>query len=128
MAPGVSVFAAVAAAVLLSPAHRNKAYRITGAEWLSYDEVAAALAAAIGHPVRYVPTTPDQARREMADAGSPAWLAGDLLAMYAHLARDRASPVTTVVRDVAGREPRRFADFARDHKAAFLRPGAPRTH
>ena len=124
----VDDIAAVAAAALLSPAHRNKAYKITGAEWLSYDEIAQAIAAAIGQPVRYVPTTPDEARREMAEAGYPAWLADDLLGMYAQLARDSVAPVTTVVRDVAGREPRRFADFAREHAAAFLAPAAARTH
>ena len=124
----VGDIAAVAAATLLSPGHRNKAYKITGAEWLSYADIAKTIAAATGRPVRYAPLTEDEARRDMAQAGYPDWLADDLLGMYALLAQDRTAPVTAVVRDVAGREPRRFADFAREHAAAFTQPAATRTH
>jgi len=115
----VSDIAAVAVACLLGAEHRNRAYKVTGDEWLSYDEVAAAVGGAIGRPVRFVPLAPAEARAEMSQTGTPHWLIDDLLAMYALLGQDRASPVTDVVPRVAGRAPRRFADFAREHAAAF---------
>ena len=115
----VGDIAAVAVACLLDPRHRGRAYRITGDEWLGYDEIAAAIAGATGRPARYVALPQAQARAEMGAAGMPPWLIDDLLAMYALLRQDRAAPVTDVVRAVAGRAPRRFAEFAREHAPAF---------
>lgn len=119
---------AVAAAALAEPGHENAAYEVTGDDWLSYDEVAAAIAEAIGKPVRYEPISPDRARREMTARGMPPWLVEDLIGMYALLARDRAPPLTDVVRRVARREPLRFAAFARRHAAEFSGAVSARTH
>ena len=121
----VDDIAAVAVACLLHPAHRRRAYKVTGDEWLSYDDVAAAVGSAIARPVRYVPISAAEARAEMAAAGTPGWLIDDLVRMYDLLARDTTAPVTDIVRTVAGRAPRRFTDFARHHAAAFA-ASAPR--
>lgn len=115
----VADIAAVAVACLLGTEHRNRAYKVTGDEWLSYDDVAAAVADAIGRPVRFVALSVAQARAEMNAAGTPPWLTDDLLAMYALLGQDRTTPVTDVVGRLTGRTPRRFGDFARAHQAAF---------
>ncbi|WP_376093672.1 NAD(P)H-binding protein [Roseomonas sp. CCTCC AB2023176] len=115
----VDDIAAVAVACLLGAEHRRRAYKVTGDEWLGYDDVAAVIGDAVGRTVRYVPLSPDEARAEMRAAGSPPWLIEDLIRMYALLQRDGAAPVTDVVRAVAGRTPRRFDDFAREHAPAF---------
>ena len=121
--------AAVAAASLLDPVHRGRAYKITGAEWLGYAAIADAIAAATACPVRYVPISAGQARVEMSEAGYPLWLMEDLIGMYDLLARDRDPPLTSVVRDMTGREPRRFDAFLREHAGAFLNAAAhARTH
>jgi uncharacterized protein YbjT (DUF2867 family) len=54
-----------ATAVLLDEdpnSHAGRTYHLTGPEALGLDEVAAALSAAVGRPVRYVPQTVEQAR------------------------------------------------------------------
>lgn len=115
----VGDIAAVAVACLLDDRHRGRAYRITGEDWLGYAGIAACVGTVIGREVRYVALSPDEARAEMGASGTPPWLIDDLLAMYAMLGQDRAAPVTEVVRVACGHAPRRFADFAREHAAAF---------
>ena len=122
----VGDIAAVAVASLLKSEHRNKAYKVTGDDWLSYDDVAATISDAIGCIVRYTPLSHGDARQEMTAAGTPSWLADDLIRMYDLLARDTTAPLTDVVRRIGGRTPLKFVDFARANAAAFLSPERPR--
>lgn len=111
--------AAVAVACLLAPGHEGMTYEVTGGESLSYAEVAEYLGRAIGKPVAYVDVPPETARAGMLQAGVPAWLADDLLVLYGISAAGKSRGPTSVVRDVGGKEPITFAEFARDHAAAF---------
>jgi uncharacterized protein YbjT (DUF2867 family) len=110
---------AVAAAVLTGTGHRGRTYRLTGPAAIGYRDVAAELSTATGAPVHYVDTPAAAARANLAASGMPDWLVGHLDGAFA-LIRDGAFEETTdVVGVITGREPRAFADFARDHSAAF---------
>jgi uncharacterized protein YbjT (DUF2867 family) len=111
--------AAVAVKALLEPGHRGKIYTLTGPVALSYAELAAKLAAAIGRPVAYVDLPPSETREALVHAGMPGWLADDMLALQARIASGDASTVVGDVAAVLGRAPRSFDDFARDHAAVF---------
>lgn len=111
--------AAVAARVLLGDGHEGKSYVVTGPEALSYGEVAERLSAATGRTVRYVSITPEQFRQGALAAGLPEWLADALGVLNEIFAAGKASVVTNVVREVGGKEPTTFAEFARDHAGAF---------
>jgi hypothetical protein len=62
----------------------------------------------------------------MIDSGLPEFVADQLLAIFAMLREGAAETVTGTVEELTGRPGRTFANFARDHAAAFapVRAGA----
>ena len=78
---------------------------VTGPEALSHAEIAAR----IGVPFR--DQTPAEAGALLREQGLPDWFVDDLLWLYAEMASDGLSEVTTTVRDLTGREPRTFDAF-----------------
>lgn len=111
--------AAVAARVLTEDGHEGQSYDLTGPEALSFYDVAAQLSAATGREITYVPVTPDEFRRGARAAGLPEWLVDALALLNDHFAAGRAAAVTATVREITGKEPRTFAQFARDHAEKF---------
>jgi uncharacterized protein YbjT (DUF2867 family) len=104
----------VAAHVLTSKGHENKAYELTGDEPLSTAEACALLSAALGHKVTYV-DVPEQAAREgMQSQGIPPWYVESLLELNMVIRNGWAAQIATGVHEVLGRSPRRFAAFAAD--------------
>jgi uncharacterized protein YbjT (DUF2867 family) len=117
--------AAVAAVTLTGQGHTRKKYVITGSEALSYRQATDILGEAIGKPLRFIDETFDEARARLTRAGQPAWLVDSLLAIAAYQrAGGPTETITSVVADLTGKPPRTFAEFARDHAAAFQRPAA----
>jgi uncharacterized protein YbjT (DUF2867 family) len=111
--------AAAAAAVLTTPGHEGRSYVLTGPEAITYDDVAATLSAALGQPVDFVDVPDEAMRGSLLDAGMPDWLAGFLPRLFGMLREGRGADVTEAVRQLTGREPRTFTEFARDHAALF---------
>src|SRR6266849_1810781 len=117
--------AAVAVVTLTEPGHTEKKYVITGSEALSYRQATDILGEAIGRPLRFIDETFDEARARLTRAGQPAWLVDSVLAIAAYQrAGGPTETITSVVADLTGKRPRTFAEFARDHAAAFQRPAA----
>jgi uncharacterized protein YbjT (DUF2867 family) len=111
--------AAVAARVLTEPGHDGKAYDLTGPAALTHAEMADQLARATSRPVRYLDIPSEAMRQALVGLGLPVWQADGLVEDYEHYRRGEAAVVTPAVRDVTGREPRSFAQFALDYAAAF---------
>ncbi|MFE3878231.1 SDR family oxidoreductase [Kitasatospora sp. NPDC059146] len=109
--------AEVAAACLLDERHGGGRYELTGPEVITPRGQAAALAAALGEPVRFHELSREEARAGMARA-MPAELADDTLDILGSPspAETRISPD---VERVLGRPPRSFADWAARNVAAF---------
>jgi uncharacterized protein YbjT (DUF2867 family) len=112
--------ASVAAAVLLSPAeHAGNAYTLTGDQPLDHAEIAAIIAQASGHAVRYEPISEDDARRLLSAAGFPPPWVERLVGFYRLVREGHAAPSSPAVRALLGRPARTFAAFAREHAAAW---------
>ena len=111
--------AAVAAAALTEPGHEGRTYTLTGPEALTHAEMAAAISDAVGRPVTFVDIPPDAMRDALLGMGMPPWQADGLVEDYAHYRRGEAAAVASGVQDATGQPPRAFANFARDHAAAF---------
>ncbi|MFE9426090.1 SDR family oxidoreductase [Kitasatospora sp. NPDC006697] len=109
--------AAVAAACLLDDRHAGGVYQLTGPEVISPRQQTAALAGALGAPVRFHELTRAEARAAMSRA-MPAELADDTLDILGapNPAELRISPD---VERVLGRAPRPFAAWAGRNAAAF---------
>ena len=124
--PGVAVaaidpadIAAVAAIALTEPGHAGAAHTLSGPEALTPGEQVATLAAVLGRPLRYEPQSDEAARAEMA-ATTPAPYVDAFFRFYSGGEFDDSAVVDTV-RRIAGREPRRFEQWARAHADAFDR-------
>jgi uncharacterized protein YbjT (DUF2867 family) len=112
--------AAVAVKVLTAPsAHEGKAYPLSGPEALSNDDMASRLSAAIGKTVKYVPLSDADYKSGMLGAGIPADYADALLDLLAFYKRGGASQVTDDVKQITGRDPITFDQYARDNADAF---------
>ncbi|MFF1476439.1 NmrA family NAD(P)-binding protein [Streptomyces sp. NPDC058301] len=98
---------------LTEDGHAGLVHELTGPQLLTFAEVAAALSAATGRAVRYVPVS-EAAYAELLghyglDEGEARWLAE----LFATLLDGHNSSTTDGVKRVLGREPKAFADFAR---------------
>ncbi|MEU7579854.1 NAD(P)H-binding protein [Streptomyces sp. NPDC041068] len=97
--------AACAVVLLTGSLGISKSYALTGPQALAHEEIAAKL----GVPFRDL--SPRKAAEKLRAQGLPGWFVGDLLWLYADMAADGMSQVTTTVRDLIGRAPRTFDEF-----------------
>jgi len=111
--------AAVAVALLVSEEPMRRVYTLTGPEPLSGQGLAAALAAALGHRVRYWPVPRLLARPLLRLAGASAWDARMRSELFGMLAAGGEAAVTGTVAMLAGRPPRTFEAFCREHAPAL---------
>jgi uncharacterized protein YbjT (DUF2867 family) len=109
----------VAVAALTTAQHDNQSYALTGPEALTFTAMAHQLSRAIGRTITFVDVPPESMRAALADLGVPAWQADGLLEEFAMYRRGEAAGVAPGVRDALGRQPRAFAEFARDYAPLF---------
>jgi uncharacterized protein YbjT (DUF2867 family) len=105
--------AAVAVRALADEVSHDRAHVITGPEALSYDAIARALSEALGRPVQHIDASPEEALRDMMEAGIPEPYARLLLGLEERIRRGEEDRVTDTVERVTGRAPRSFSDFVR---------------
>lgn len=113
--------AACAVECLTRDQYHGMGYTLTGPEALSIHDIAGILSDVLGRKVEYESLSGDEARRRMAHAGLPGWL------IDAHLDRheryrvgNAGAEISTGVRDITGREPRNFRDFANEYAERWL--------
>ena len=113
----VDDIADVATAALTQPGHAGRAYEVTGPRLLTFADVAAELSAASGRDVRYLPVTSEQFAEVLAGVGLPADHAAALNDLFAEILDGRNASLADGIRQALGREPKDFADYARDAAA-----------
>ena len=86
---------------------------------LTYAEIADKLSVAIGKKISYVDVPLEQARKAMVDSGAPAWFVDGQMEQYQVRLKGYQAAVTTVVSEVAEKQPISFDQFALDHAAYF---------
>lgn len=111
--------AAVAGVVLTSGGFDRKVLELTGQEALSMESVAKTLSAETGERISYLETSREESLKSMKDAGYNEWLASGLNDLYALWKVGYASRTTSVVREITGKNPIAFRDFARDFATFF---------
>lgn len=109
---------AVAARALTEPGHAGQAYALTGPELLSRGQVAEKIGAALGRPIGYRSCS-DAEFHQLMRPYLPESYIGLLLGLYADLRTSGGGPITDVVRQVLGRGPISFDQFARDFRDAW---------
>jgi len=112
--------AAVAAVTLTKRGHHGKKYVITGGEAISYRQATEIIGRTIGKQLRFIDESPDESRARRQREGYPPKIIESALAISAYQrAGGKTETITSVVADLTGSPPRTFAQFARDHAAAF---------
>jgi uncharacterized protein YbjT (DUF2867 family) len=111
---------AVAAATLLDASHAGKTYVVTGAQSLSYADVAECLSRALGKSIRYLDITANESRgRLQATGASPVMIEATLELWDACASKLVNVEPTTVVQDLTGHAPRTFEQFIQDYRQRF---------
>ena len=105
---------AICAAALLDPAaHRNTAWTVTGNEALTYEQIARILADELGRPIRYArPGVFRYLGHARQTLGMPWGMAVVTAAVYTTARLGLAGGLSGTVRQVLGRDPISFAEFA----------------
>lgn len=111
--------AAVAVKTLTEAGHEGKAYDITGPEQLSYHDIARILSEVSGHPVKYQDISPATARQAMLGMGLPEFVADAINQLMDQLRAGQYARTTSVIKDVAKKEPITFGQFAKENVAAW---------
>jgi uncharacterized protein YbjT (DUF2867 family) len=108
----------VAVAALTEDKHVGELYELTGPRPLTLTDVAEELSAATGRDIRYVPVSIEEFAATGAAQGMPAEAIDVLTYLFGEVLDGRNSHTMDGVKRALGREPRDFADFARDAAAA----------
>jgi len=109
--------AAVAALALTADGHEGRVYPVSGPEPLAPADRVAILGQVLGRPLRFEAQPDDEARAEMSAAMPPKYVDA-FFRFYADGTLDE-SVVWPTVRDLTGRPPRTFAQWAAAHAEAF---------
>ncbi|MGR6918250.1 NAD(P)H-binding protein [[Actinomadura] parvosata] len=109
--------AAVAARTLLEDGHAGKAYELTGPASLTTAERVRILGEVLGRELRLEELSPEQARAQMIPQ-TPAPVVDSMLTLFASFV-GQVAEVSPAVRDLTGRDPHPYADWAARNAAAF---------
>ncbi|WP_371522511.1 NmrA family transcriptional regulator [Kitasatospora sp. NBC_01300] len=104
----------VAVAALTEAGHAGEVYELTGPRLLSFADVAVELSRATGRGVRFEAVSEAAYRGVLEEAGLP----GDFAELFSVILDGRNASLGDGVRRALGREPRDFADFAREAAAS----------
>jgi uncharacterized protein YbjT (DUF2867 family) len=109
--------AAVAATALTTTGHEGRVYQLSGPEPLTAGDRVAILGQALGRDLRFEAQTDEEARTEMS-ATTPAKYVDAFFDFYVAGSLDE-SRVLPTVREVTGRPPRAFSEWAIAHASDF---------
>lgn len=111
-------YAEAAAIVLIEEGHLGRAYELSGDTTVSYADIAAAAAAALGREVAYAPITRAQLEAALAEAGLDAGTIGFVAEMEDGIARGVLSEADPTLARLLGRPTTPVADGLRAAVAA----------
>jgi uncharacterized protein YbjT (DUF2867 family) len=114
-----------AVAALTEDRHAGQLYELTGPRSLTFAEAAAEIAEATGRGIRYVPVSLEEHAAEAAEHGVPAEVVELLTYLFSEVVDGRNADTTDGVQRALGREPKDFADYARDAATSGVWNGKP---
>lgn len=111
--------AAVIVEALAGSGHENKAYDLTGPEAVSNYDIAEILSKGAGREISYVDIPEAAAREGMIDSGMPSEMADAMLELLAVYKAGYGANISPAVKQILGRDPIRFEQFALDYRDSF---------
>jgi uncharacterized protein YbjT (DUF2867 family) len=107
----------VAVAALIEDRHIGRLYELTGPRLLTFAEATEEIARAAGRDIRYVPVSIEEYAAAADEQGVPAEVIDMLTYVFGEVLDGRNAHPADGVKRALGREPRDFADYARDAAA-----------
>lgn len=111
---------AVAAKLLVTNEHNNKAFNLTGPESLDHNEVASAISKKTQKAISYEEIKPEVFLQGLISAGLPESYASFLVVIMGYLKEGYNSAVTDDVRTILGADPRGLNNYVSDYKTSWL--------
>jgi uncharacterized protein YbjT (DUF2867 family) len=115
----------IAAEALTDDRHIGELYELTGPRSLTFVEAAAEIGEAAGREIRYTPVSLEQHAAELAEHGVAPEFVEFLTYLFSEVVDGRNANTTDGVRRALGREPRDFADYAREVAASGVWSASP---
>lgn len=109
----------VAAACLTEEGHCNKAYTLTGAKAIGYDEVGQILSNTLGRKIQYKNPGTLEFRRTLMKRGTKKEFANVMTMLYVLTRLGTAEKVTNEVKNILKRDPISFEQYAKDFQEAW---------
>ena len=119
----VDDIADVAAVALTEDGHVGQLYELTGPRLLTFREATAEIAKAAGRDIGYIEVPTDDYLAAVAAEGLPQELVGLVAELFTKVLDGRNAHLTDGVSRALGRQPRDFADYAKDTAAAGIWEG-----
>jgi uncharacterized protein YbjT (DUF2867 family) len=104
----------VVVAALTEDGHAGQLYELTGPRLLTFEEAVEEIILASGREIRYVPISAEQFAYALSREGLPPEVVELLTYLFTEVLDGRNARLTDGVRRALGREPRDFADYARE--------------
>jgi uncharacterized protein YbjT (DUF2867 family) len=114
-----SDLAEVAVKALTTDQLVGKTYELTGAEALSYSDVAAKFTHLLERPIQYVNISDEAWRKAMISAGIPDWYADGLIGLYHFYSEGKGAVVTDSVAQILGWQPTTLDSYLQTNRAVF---------
>ena len=114
----VDDLADVTVAALTDDRHIGRVYELTGPRLLTFAQAVEEIAQATGREIRYLPVSISEFAADTAAQGVPEEFVDLLTYLFGEVLDGRNAHLADGVQRALGREPKDFADFARDAAAA----------
>jgi uncharacterized protein YbjT (DUF2867 family) len=108
----------VAVAALTQDGHVGELYEVTGPRLVTFSEAVDEIAEASGREIRYLPVSIEQHAAAAAEQGVPPEFVQLLIYLFGEVLDGRNAHVADGIQRALGRQPRDFADYARDAAAS----------
>jgi uncharacterized protein YbjT (DUF2867 family) len=110
----------IAVAALTGEGHVGEVYELTGPRLLTFTDAVGEVAQAAGREIRYVPVSIEDFAASLDEQGVPGEWIELLVYLFQEVLDGRNAHVADGVRRALGREPKDFADYARDAAATGI--------
>lgn len=110
----------IIARILIEEGHENKAYTITGAETITYHQVANSMTRLLGRKITYSNPNLIEFRKDMINRGIKKDFVTVMMVLYLTTKLGMANHVTNTAELLLNRKPRSIDEFIRDHLEVWL--------
>ena len=110
----------VVVAALTEPGHTGEVYEVTGPRLMTFTDVAGELSKATGHKIAYVQISHEDFITGLTESGVPKEVTWLMDYLFSTVLDGRNAHLTDGVQRALGRQPKDFADYARDVAATGL--------